>query len=359
MTDEKRGAHQPVTMEDVAQAAGVSRMTVSRALRSNGTVSEETRARILAIVEKMNYVPDQLAGSLTTRRSGVVATLVPSLNNLHFAESVQALSESLDVIGLQIMLGYTNYSTAREERLIESMLKRRPEAIVLPFDGHSERACRLLDRSGVPVIEQWEMPPQPIDYTVGFSNREAARDMTLGLIEKGYERIAFVSEAEDVWNRGAARRAGFEDAMEAAGLSAHRMVRFGKPPMSIEEGYQIGMAFEHHFTDADCVFCVSDAPAFGVLSAFLARGIRVPEDMAVVGFGNFEMSRFSSPALTTVEVDPRGIGLTTGSIIKSLLGEPEAKAVTDGASDVRTSHLKKHHLVKTRIAWRESTRTLI
>jgi len=158
----------PITMEDVAREAGVSRMTVSRALRSDSPVSDKTRARILKIVRKLNYVPDQSAGTLSTRRSGFVATLVPSLNNLHFAESVQALNEQIEPIGLQMLLGHTGYSAEREERLIEGMLKRRPEVIVLPFDGHTTRTVKLLKQANVPVIEQWEVPPNC--RTVGASD---------------------------------------------------------------------------------------------------------------------------------------------------------------------------------------------
>jgi len=334
-------------MEDVAREAGVSRMTVSRALRSDGPVSESTRTRILKIVRKLNYVPDQSAGTLSTRRSGFAATLVPSLNNLHFAESVQALNEQLEPIGLQMLLGHTGYSAEREERLLESMLKRRPEVIVLPFDGHTPRTIKLLKQANVPVIEQWEVPKRPVGYTVGFSNWQAARKMTSALIERGYKNIAFVSESEDAWTRGAARRAGFEDAMQSAGLSAHRMVRYGKPPISIEDGFHIGSGFSQHFADADCIFCVSDAPAFGVLSALKAQKIRVPEDIAVVGFGNFEVSRFSSPTISTVEVDPRGIGRQTGELIRRLLVD---------AGDL--ANVPRHIEVDVRLSFRESTRIL-
>ncbi|OED39413.1 LacI family transcriptional regulator [Chromatiales bacterium (ex Bugula neritina AB1)] len=319
-------------------------MTVSRALRDDGSVSPATRARIMKIVARMNYVPDQSAGTLATKRSGFVATLVPSLNNSHFAESVQTLSDEVESIGLQLLLGHTAYSTAREEQLVESMLKRRPEVIVLPFDGHSPRTNRLLKQANVPVIEQWEIPSKPIDYTVGFSNREAARRMAAALIERGYRNIAFVSEEDDAWTRGAARRAGFEQAMLEAGLSTSHMVRYGKPPMTIEHGYEVGSAFKRYFNSVDCVFCVSDAPAFGVLSAFKSQNIRVPEDIAVVGFGNFEVSRFSSPAISTVEVDAKGIGRETGRLICRLLGGNEDP-----------SPIVRHTPVDVQLRWREST----
>jgi len=141
-----------VTMEDVAQEAGVSRMTVSRALRDDGLVSDGTRKRILAVVEKMNYVPDQMAGSLSTKRSGFVATLIPSLNNVHYTQMVQALTEELEQTNLQILLGHTDYSTQREESLVESLLRRRPEVIALPYDGHSKRTRALLQNAQIPVV---------------------------------------------------------------------------------------------------------------------------------------------------------------------------------------------------------------
>lgn len=317
-----------VTMRDVARAAGVSRMTVSRALKKNSPVSTATRERILKIVRDMNYVPDQMAGSLTTKRSGFVAVLVPSLNNLHFAETVQALTFELESIGQQVLLGYTDYSAAREEKLIEAMLRRRPEAIVLSYDGHSDRSVQLLSDVHVPVIELWERPKEPIGHTVGFSNQAAANEMTRALIARGYRNIAFLGEDDDDWTRGAARRKGFIEAMEQAGLSAHRRIKIGKPPLSIEDGASAIPRLLVQYPDTDCIFCVSDVAAFGALTALQTAGRKVPDDIGVVGFGNFEVSRFSSPRLTTVKVDPTTIGTETGHMIKQLLdgkdSEPQA-----------------------------------
>lgn len=313
-----------ITMRDVARAAGVSRMTVSRALKKDSPISDETRDRILKVVRDMNYVPDQLAGSLTTRKTGFVAVLVPSLNNLHFAETVQALTEHLERDGLQILLGHTDYSAAREEQIVETMLRRRPEAIVLSYDGHSQRTRALLEKSGIPVIELWERPDHPIGHTIGFSNRKAAADMVTALIAKGYERIAFLGEASDDWTRGSERRAGFCNAMQAAGLPDHRMIRFGPPPMSIEDGAAALPTLLEQFPDTDCIFCVSDAPAYGVLSALKSRGVAVPGQIGVVGFGNFEVSRFSAPTISTVVVDPRRIGGEAGRLISTLMADPDA-----------------------------------
>lgn len=309
----------PVTMRDVAKVAGVSRMTVSRALKKNSPISQKTRDHILAIVKKMNYVPDQMAGSLTTKKSGFVAALLPSLNNLHFALTVQGLTEELEKIDLQILLGHTDYSADREEAIVEALLRRRPEAMVLSYDGHTERTFELLASVDIPIIEIWERPDRAIGHTVGFSNAEASFRMTQQLIAKGYRNITFLGEEDDGWTRGAARRSGFVAAMKEAGLDHTRAVQYGTPPLSIELGALAGDIVMQAWPDTECIFCVSDAAAFGVQSYLLSTGVKVPEQVAIAGFGNFEVSRFASPSISTVVVDPLRIGRETGRLIARLL----------------------------------------
>jgi len=308
-----------VTMEDVAQAAGVSRMTVSRALREDGLVSHETRKRILDVVEKMNYVPDQMAGSLSTKRSGFIATLVPSINNVHYGKMVQSLTDALEGTGLQILLGHTDYSVRREQTLVESLLKRRPEAIALPYDGHSKRTITLLKNAQIPVIQLWETPPKPIGYTIGFSNKNVSRSMTEELIGLGYKNIAFLCETNDEWTRGSARRDGFKEAMENAGLSAHRMIRFGTPPMSIKDGHFVGTNLNQYYDDIDCVFCV--------------------------GFGDFEVSRYSNPTISTVQFDAAEVGRVAAELIAKIIDPDRSSA-----------KIPKSYEIKVTNSMRESTR---
>ena len=306
-------------MRDVAKAAGVSTMTVSRALRKDGPISDETRKRILEIVRELNYVPDLTAGSLSSQKTGFVTVLLPSLNNLHFAKTVQALSDTFEAVGLQILLGHTNYCSDKEEELIELMLRRRPEAIVLSYDGHTERTLELLEQASIPVVQIWENPEEPIAHTVGFSNFDAAKRMALALVEKGYRKLAFLGEARDAGTRGAARRAGFISAMEDAGISPHRIVRHEAPPLSISAGARAGEILLEEFPDTDCVFCVSDPAAFGAMSAFLKSGRQVPEDIAVAGFGDFEVSRYATPPISTVSVDPWKLGIAAAELILRVL----------------------------------------
>lgn len=332
-----------VTMHDVAKAAGVSRMTVSRALKENSPVSKETRDRILKIVRDMNYVLDQQAGSLTTKKSGFVALLLPSLNNLHFALTMQGMTEALDGTGLQILLGHTGYSMEQEERVVETLLRRRPEAFVLSYDGHTDRTRHMLAEAGVPVIEIWEQPEDPIEYTVGFSNFQAAYDMTAALIEQGMTELVFFCEQDDYWTRGASRRRGFVKAMRDHGLSADAIFRYGAPPLRIEDGSMAAPKLLNQFPDAECIFAVSDPAAFGLVNGLKTLGKSVPEDIKLVGFGDFEVSRFSTPTLSTVVVDPIGIGMACGDLLKTLL------------VDENDDQIDKHHAVKVELDFRQST----
>ena len=134
----------PATMQTVARLAGVSAMTVSRALKRDASVSGETRDRILEIVARIGYVPDATARVFATRRSGFVAALVPSLNNSNFADTVRGMTDTFDAAGLQMLLGDTQYLLSREESLIATFLQRRPEAILLTGSVHTPAASRQL-----------------------------------------------------------------------------------------------------------------------------------------------------------------------------------------------------------------------
>jgi LacI family transcriptional regulator, gluconate utilization system Gnt-I transcriptional repressor len=305
-------------MTDVARIAGVSVMTVSRALKSDGVVASETRERVMRVVEKLGYVPDLLAGSLSSKKSGFVSLLVPSLNNSHFAETVMAMKQVLEPAGLQVLLGFTNYQASEEERLIEWMLKRRPEAIVLTYDGHTPAARERLKRAGVPVIEIWETGAPAIEHMVGFSNRAAAVSMTNAVLDLGYKKIGYIGESSDDGTRGQLRRRGFTEAMKKRGLDASRQIAYAPPPISMMQGREAFAALMHRWPDTEAVVCVSDPCAFGALSYCQSRGWAVPKKIAIAGFGAFEISACSVPALSTLSISGFEIGEQTGQLILRL-----------------------------------------
>ncbi len=318
-----------VTMQVVAEMAGVSAMTVSRALKSDAAVSAETRSRILEIVKRTGYVPDATARVFATRKSGFVAALVPSLNNSNFADTVRGMSEVFDVARLQMLIGDTEYSLAREEDLIRAFLERRPEAIVLTGGVHTARARALLSNAEIPVVETWDLPKEPLGDVVGFSNEEAGATMVRYLYERGRRRIGFIGGASNNDTRGSERRRGFERAVRTLGLPSDRLVATGKPPVSMAQGADALDKMLSAWPDVDAIVCVSDLSAFGVLAECQRRGIDVPGRIAIAGFGDFEVARCCHPRLTTIAVDCAGIGRRAAEAALAALdarnrGEPRA-----------------------------------
>lgn len=310
-----------IKMKDVARAAGVSPMTVSRAFRSDAPVDERTRERILKAAEEMGYVFDERASNLRSRKSGFVAVTVPTINNPNFAETVDALSLELAEAGLQVLLGYDRYETGQEEQRIEQLLRRRPEAIVVTGGRHSERTRRLLEASGIPVVETWDLPSRPIGHVVGFSNSAASGLIVDHLVARGARRIAFIGGDFSQDTRGADRRRGFRQAMERHGLDPDRLVSTAGPSSVATGAEAMGRLLESG-AGLDAAVAVFDHAAVGALTECQRRGIRVPEDIMLAGFGAIEVARLACPSITTVDPHASEIGRRAGQLIADLIANP-------------------------------------
>jgi LacI family transcriptional regulator, gluconate utilization system Gnt-I transcriptional repressor len=318
----------PPTMKDVAKATGVSVMTVSRAFKQDASVSTDTRDLIRKTAEEMGYVFDTIASNLRSQRSGFIAVTIPSINNANFADTVGALSERLGQAGLQVLLGYTNYDIQQEEQLVEQLLRRRPEAIVVTGGRHTDRTRRLLSNAGIPVVETWDLPEAPIGHVVGFSNAATMLALVDHLVNQGFTRLAFIGGDTDGDTRGADRRRGFITAMQQHKLDASRLIGAGQPPISMREGAVAMAKLLDQMPDTEAVICVSDLSAFGALTECMRRGVSVPNQMAIAGFGAYEISAISVPTITTVNPFPRDIGRQTAELIISVLAPDNRQTST-------------------------------
>jgi hypothetical protein len=199
------------TMADVAATAGVSQITVSRALRNPDSVAPETREKIAAAIKQVDYVPNGVAGSLRSRQTNLVAAIIPSITHHFLGRMIQGFSDVLGPSGLHLMLGTSGESLLGEERIVAAFLAQRPRGILLHNTEHTDACRQLLAQSGIPVIETGDLGPNPIDTAVGYSNFDAAFAMTRHLIERGYRRIAFVSRTRPN-ERAAERLRGYREA---------------------------------------------------------------------------------------------------------------------------------------------------
>ena len=312
------------TMKDVARLSGFSAMTVSRVLTGQKYVAVQTRERINDAVVKLGYVPDRMAGSLSSRRSGFIAVVLPALNNANFADTAIGLTETLRQSGFELLIGYTNYSLNEEEKVVHSLLARRPEALVIVGDEHTRAMRHTVMNADIPVVEIWSNTSQPIDHAVGFSNNGVGRAAARYLVSLGHSKIGAVgplgsSGVRD--RRGEARLAGFASYLEEVGMPTNLVIRHGDVPFSFTSGADAMARLLDIEPHLEAAFLISDVGCFGALMECQRRGIVVPDDMSLVGFGDFEIGVQSVPPLTTVAIDAIGIGRETALLLLNLLDE--------------------------------------
>lgn len=304
-----------VTMGDVARAAGVGTITVSRALRTPQKVSAATLEKVQAAVADLGYVLDETAGALSSQRSRVVGAVVSTLDEPVFASTIRGLTEGLRKGGVQLVLGATRYEPESEAGLISAMLGRRPDALVLTSSEHTGAARKLMSKSRIPVVELWELPETPIHTAVGFSNRDAGREITQHLIDTGRRRIAFIYVDRPIDTRGRLRKEGYFEA-----ISGHQPPRIAALPVKDgETGASSGAAglreVMQRWPDTDAVVCASDALALGVWFEAGRMGLAVPERLAITGFGDVDYAGDAGLGLTTIRIDGEAIGRRAAELI--------------------------------------------
>ncbi|MGQ7847773.1 LacI family DNA-binding transcriptional regulator [Granulosicoccus sp. 3-233] len=308
-----------ITSRDVAALAGVSLMTVSRTLRTPEMVSPATRKRVQSAARELNYVPDLAAGSLSSKRSGHVAVLLPSLRHAGFLRTVDGLSDTLRDNGYHLLIGDCYYSVEQQLELLRMLLGRRPEAIVLISGLDSPAAQDLLARADIPVVETWHWPDEPRNRVVGFSQFDVGHAMARSLIEQGHVHIGFLGALGPYDPNGEQRRQGHLSALRDAGLRSDIQASIGKAPMEIEDGAKGASLLLDRFPEMDALACASDMTALGVLHECRRRDCVVPQQLAVAGFGDFDFAPYLHPSLTSVRLPSYRIGQQAAQLIMATI----------------------------------------
>jgi LacI family transcriptional regulator, gluconate utilization system Gnt-I transcriptional repressor len=315
-----------VTLHDVAKLAGVAPITASRALGIPPQGSAEVIQRVNDAVARTGYVRNGLAGGLASTRSRLVAAVVPTISGPVFLQTIQALTQALAERGYQLMLGQSGYVDSREDALLEAIIGRRPDGIVLTGIMRSAQGRKRLLAAGIPVVETWDLTPTPLDMLVGFSHAAVGSAVVDFLRKRGRRRLALVAGDDE---RSLRRQQAFEAAARTARLPAVSSITV-PAPTTLKSGRKALADLIEAKKKFDAVFCSSDLLALGVMTEARARGISVPDELAVVGFGDLEFAADLQPSLTTVRIDGEAIGRQAARfIIDRAEGLPIGLAVVD------------------------------
>lgn len=301
------------TIADVAERAGVAAITVSRALRSPDKVSPRLRETIDHAVRELQYVPDLNARALASRRTDIVAVLVPSLSQNIFSEVIRGVFDGLEDSSLHIEIISTRYSIELEEQQVRRVLRHHPAAVIISGTEQSAATRRMLEKAPCPVVQIMDMTDDPIQKIIGFSHLKAGYTITRHLIEEGYRRVGYFSG----WlnGRSSQRLDGYRMALEEAGLYDPDLVsrmghdeptRTNDPNAHLFASAGLGRVLMSEMLerrpDMDAVFCNNDVVALGALFACNAFGVKVPTEMGIAGFNDFDYMAAAHPPLTSLRI---------------------------------------------------------
>ncbi|WP_117194414.1 LacI family DNA-binding transcriptional regulator [Rhizobium terrae] len=316
------------TLEEVAAAAGVSKMTASRALRGTSDVSKETREKVLQAAERLNYVGNRLALSLSSQRTNLVAVVVPSMSNIVFPEVLAGISAGLEGSGMQAVFGISDYDAAKEREIIRDMLSWQPSAIIVTGLDQPEDTVRMLKNATIPIIQIMDLDGEPVDFNVGLSHGKAGEDMARALIAAGRRRFGYVGSALELDLRAGKRKAGFERVLGKSGL-AFMQSQIDDAFSSVALGKQLTRAALAAMPDLDCLYYSNDDMATGGLFACMELGVAVPGKILIAGFNGLDLAN-ALPVRIATSRSPR-----------HLIGEVAAKLARDVVADGKTIDRKR------------------
>lgn len=313
-----------MTLQDIANLAGLNKMTVSRYLRDPGQVSLRSRELIAKVMEENNYIPNRAPEILLNARSKTIGVLIPSFRNQIFADVLAGIESVTSAYHYQTLIANYEYDSQREEREVLNMLSYNIDGLILTSNQHSDRMVQYVRASGIPVAELMDFGGQQLDIQVGFDNEKAAWDMTNAFLESGKRAVAFFGSMDDP--RDLSRFHGTALALAAHGLKAYHMAP--RTISSVALGRQMFLQMQQSRPDIDAIFCTNDDLAVGVLLACQSQGIAVPKNMAIAGFHGLEIGRARLQKIASVITPRYDIGKTASEIlIARLVGKDAADRV--------------------------------
>jgi LacI family gluconate utilization system Gnt-I transcriptional repressor len=320
-----RRGHGRATLQDVAQQAGVTAITVSRYLRAPEVVAAETGQRIEDALLATGYVPNKQAGQLASGHSKMVAAIIPSIANSIFAETVQGLSDGLQEAGYELLLASTGYSREREQAQVRAVLGWFPSALVVTGRHHSDAALALLraaQAAHTPVVEIWDQQPRELSNgfaQVGFNHAEVGAAMAAHLLQQGHRRLAYVDSGVGEDFRAHERGKGFVAAAQAAGAEVLHLT--AQPGDAFDAGrHALALLLDGHpARPVTAIALANDNFACGALLEAQQRGLDIPAQIAIMGFGDFEIGRQLRPSLTTIRPPRYEIGRRAAVLLLAAL----------------------------------------
>lgn len=325
----------PVTIQDVATAAGVSLATVSRALANSPRVKPDTRQRIQELAAKMGYAPSAIAQGLATKRTHTLGVVVRDIGDAFVAELVRSIDHQALTHGYTLLLSHCGDDPSRELAATHILRRQRVDGIIVADPSVPETFLPPASGSGTPAIL---INSQQYHYSVGTDNPSATEEAVNHLLSLGHRRIAYIGSLRNA-PESRERQAGYERALRRFGITPD--------PTLVAEGEagweHAGWAHTERLlrlpAPPTAILCFNDLTAIGALGAAQAAGLAVPADLSLIGFDDISLTRYLNPPLTTVSQDREQLARVAVEMVLALLdgSEPPARHLVPGRLVLRAS----------------------
>ena len=312
----------PANLTDVARAAGVSTATVSRCLNNPDKVSPKTKARVMEAVEALHYTPNFGARKIAAKRSGMIAAIIPTMENSIFAKGIETFQQSLTQRNAALVVASSAYDPEQEAKLVRTLVGRGADGMLLIGTERNEATYDFLQERNIPFLTAWARTQDPERSFVGFDNRKASEQLVSKAIQLGHTTFAYISGSRQGNDRARDRVLGAQNAIRNAGLDPEQM-----PVLETEYAIEIGrLAFDRLMRLGplpSLVICGNDVLAVGAILGAQAKGLKVPDDVSIVGFDDIDLATVINPAITTVHVPHSEMGRIAGDALLDLIDAPE------------------------------------
>jgi LacI family transcriptional regulator len=335
------------TIRDVALRADVSHQTVSRVLNRDPRVTENTRARVAAALQELDYVPNAVARSLTSARTHTLGVVTANVADYAFGQTVAGAEAEARRRGYYLLVGSVEDASneAEEEAYLQLLLQRQVEGLILDWPtlaNHSSLGLSLV-AARLPVVLVAATTDRPGVQSVDIDNRQAGHDATAYLIAQGHRSVATIS-GPLAWSSAQHRLAGYHDALRTAGMQASPNLILSCPDWGPDSGRLATARLLDEHAEFTAIFAQSDLLAAGAIAELRQRNVRVPEDVSIIGFDDIPIAGFLEPPLTTMRQPIRELGELATSIVIQSIGRSES-------TETGQSH---RHLLSATLVVRES-----
>ena len=324
------GVFLPVTIKDVAKRAGVAISTVSRVINNSGYVASETREKVLRAVEEMKFVPSHMARSLVSRETKSLGLIMPDITNPFFPAIARGVEDAAAALGYTVVLCNTDDDLAREEAYVKTLREKFIDGIIFVTVTPGNQEIKDLLDNGMPVVALDRSQEVLTAPAVLVDNVEGGYMATRYLIERGHRLIAHISGPEYM-STSVDRRTGYQKALKEAGLEVlPALLRRGD--FRLEGGYREMKAILESGVRPTALFAANDLMAIGAMRALEESGLRVPDDVSVIGYDDISLASLVKPTLTTIRQPAYQMGQEAVRLLvrRILRDEPPTEIILHG-----------------------------